>query len=132
MPQIQGNSSADSGRLDGSLQRTTLAAAHFALGVGWGDGEVVLEIATGSTDQRGSFTITSAGASQAQATATVVITFADGAWVTAPFCLVSTTNDNSIDTGHATWSSTTTALTLTLSVDPVDTKIYTFTYVCIA
>lgn len=132
MAQLQGNSSSDGGRLDGSLQKTTLASTHFALGVGWGDGTNVLAITTGSNDQRGKFTITTDGANQAQATATVVITFADGAYAAAPFCIVTTTNTNSIDTGHVTWSSTTTALTLTFSLLPVTAKVYTFTYACIA
>jgi hypothetical protein len=131
MPQLQGTSSSSGGRLDGSLQRTTLAASHFTVGAGWGT-EAVLAITTGSTDQRGKFTVTASTTGVAQATATVVITFADGAWAAAPFCVVTTTNNNSIDTGHVTWSSTTTALTLTFSLLPVDTKVYTFTYACIA
>lgn len=132
MAQQQGASSSAGGRLDGSCVRNVLTSANFALGVGWGDGSVALAITTGSNDQRGKFTVTSAGSNQAQATATVVITFADGAWAAAPFAIVTTTNTNSIDTGHVTWSSTTTALTLTFSLLPVDTKVYTFTYACIA
>ncbi len=131
MAQLQGPSSSSGGRLDGSLQRNTLAAGHVAIGAGWGTTGTVA-ITTGSTDQRGQIVVTASGASFAQATATIVITFADGAWASAPFCIVTTTNDNSIDTGHVTWSSTTTALTLTFSLLPVDTKIYKFTYACIA
>jgi hypothetical protein len=131
MPQLQGGSSPKGGRLDGSLQKTALAASNFALGVGWG-ATGSLSLTAGSTDQRGSFAITAAGAGLAQATATIVLTFADGAYASAPFCLVTTTNTNSIDTGHVTWSATTTALTLTFSLLPVAAAVYTFTYALIA
>lgn len=131
MPQIQGGSSSDGGRLDGSLQKTAVAAANFVVGAGWGT-VAAFALTAGSTDQRGSFTVTASTTGVAQATATIVFTFADGAWAAAPFCIATTTNNNSIDTGHVTWSSTTTALTLTFSLLPVDTKVYTFTYALIA
>lgn len=131
MAQLQGPSSSDGGRLDGSLQQYAVATANFAIGVGWGS-TGSLALTTGSTDQRGQVVITAGGAGLAQATATVVFTFADGAYASAPFCLATTTNDNSIDTGHVTWSSTTTALTLTFSLLPVNTKIYKINYMLVA
>lgn len=131
MAQIQGTSSSSGGRLDGSLQRTTLASSHFTLGAGWGT-TPILAITSGSTDQRGSFTIT-ADATPTQATATIVITFADGAYASAPFALVNTYNDNDIDDGAVvTVETSTTALTMVHSILPVDTKVYTFHYVVIA
>lgn len=133
MAQLQGNISAHGGgRLDGSLQKTALTSSAFALGVGWGDGAVTKSLATGSTDQRGQLTITSVGANQAQATATVVLTFADGAYASAPFVICTSTNNNSIDTGRFTWSSTTTAVTFTFSLLPVDTKAYVLNYLIVA
>jgi hypothetical protein len=131
MAQIQGSSSAAGGRLSGSLQRVAVVAGDFALGAGWGTTGSHTMLA-GSTDQRGQITITASGASFAQATATVVLTFADGAFAAAPFCIPHVTSNSAIDEGHLTWSSTTTALTLTFSVLPVDTKVYKITYVCIA
>lgn len=131
MPQKQGVSSTAGGRVDGSIG-TAITSSNVALGVGWGDGSVALALGTGSNDQRGKISVTSAGANQAQATATVVLTFADGAYASAPFTIVTTTNNNSIDTGHVTWSTTTTAMTLTHSLLPVDTKVYVFTYLNIA
>lgn len=131
MAQLQGSSSADGGRLDGSLQKTAAAAADFALGVGWGTTASAVLLA-GSTDQRGKLTVTSAGTGQAQATATVVHTYADGAYVAAPFAILTVTSNSAIDEGHVTWSSTTTACTWTFSVLPVATKIYVFTYAYIA
>lgn len=131
MPQQQGHSSSNGGRLDGRLQKTTVVTGDFALGAGWGTTASLAFVGTAPTDQRGKFTVTSTGTGQSQATATVVFTFKDGAWESAPTCIVTTTNDNSIDTGHVTWTSTTTALTLTFSLLPVDTKVYTFTYVCV-
>jgi hypothetical protein len=122
------------GRVKGQLTaegQTDLAAGDVAIGAGWGT-TATKAITAGSNDFAGQIVVTSAGASQAQATATVVITFKTP-YATAPrVVLVTTTNDNSIDTGHATWSATTTALTLTFSVLPVATKVYTLNYACIA
>ena len=131
MAQLQGNSSSAGGRLDGSLQKTAPTAASFALGVGWGSTASAV-MTSGSTDQRGQIVISSAGTGQAQATATVVFTYADGAFKAAPFCLATVTSTSSIDEGHLTWSSTTTALTLTFSVLPVSGEDYTITYALIA
>jgi hypothetical protein len=131
MAQLQGNSSSDGGRLDGSLQKTTVVVGDFALGVGWGS-TASAALTAGATDQRGKITITSAGTGQAQATATVVFTYADGAFASAPTCIPHVTSTSAIDEGKLTWTSTTTALTLTYSVLPVATKVYTITYALIA
>jgi hypothetical protein len=130
MAQKQGCSSTAGGRVDGSIG-TAVAAGNVAIGAGWAT-EGSLAITTGSNDQRGQFVVTCGATSPAQATATIVLTFADGAFVSAPFTIVTTTNDNSIDTGHVTWSTTTTAMTLTHSLLPVSTKIYKFTYLNVA
>lgn len=130
MAQKQGNQTTNGGRLDGSVG-TALAAGDVALGAGWGT-TATKAILAGSNDQMGRITVTSSGASQAQATATIVITFADGAYNAAPMCIATVTSNSAIDEGHVTWSTTTTALTLTFSVLPVDTKIYVFTYLCVA
>jgi hypothetical protein len=120
------------GRINGS-SGTAITSSNVALGVGWGDGAVVLAIRTGSNDQAGQFTITSVGSNQAQATATVALTFADGAYSTAPRAvLLSTSNDNALDTGHWKYTCTTTVLTLTHLVLPVATKIYVVDYLVIA
>lgn len=133
MPQQQGGSASTGGRIDGSLQKNALTTSAFALGVGWGDGTLVKSLATGSTDQVGQLTITSVGANQAQATATVVFTFADGAYNAAPFVLVNCTHDNALDTGRFKVTTvTTTAVTFTFSLLPVDTKIYILTYLVVA
>ena len=131
MAQQQGSLRTDGGRLDGSLQKTTVAASDFALGAGWGS-TASAAVTSGSTDQRGQIVVTSGGTGQSQATATVVFTYADGAFASAPFCICTVTSTSAIDEGHLTWSSTTTALTLTYSVLPVDTKEYTITYAVIA
>lgn len=128
MAQKQGR---NRGRIDGS-SGTALAAGSVAIGVGWGTTGTAA-ITSGSNDQAGQIVVTASGASFAQATATVVITFGDGAYASTPRCvLVTTTNDNSIDTGHCTYSCTTTALTITFSLLPVDTKIYKINYLVIA
>lgn len=132
MAQIQGTSTASGGRIDGSLQKNTVVAGDFALGAGWG-GAATIAVATGSTDQRGQITITASTTTPAQATATVVFTFADGAFATAPRTVIlTTTNDNSL-TAYAgvAYSVTTTALTMTYSILPVDAKVYKINYLII-
>lgn len=110
---------------------TALAAADVAIGAGWGT-TATKTVTSGSNDVAGQIVVTSSGASQSQATATVTITF-KSAYASTPRCvLVTTTNDNSIDTGHATYTVSTTALVLTFSVLPVDTKIYKLNYLVIA
>lgn len=111
--------------------QTALSASNVAIGAGWGTTGSAA-ITSGSNDVAGQIVVTASGASFAQATATVVITFTTAYASTPRVVLVTTTNDNSIDTGHATWSATTTALTLTFSVLPVDTKIYKLNYLVVA
>lgn len=133
MAQKQGNSSTDGGRLDGSIG-TAVTSANIAVGAGWGDGAVVVTVAAGSNDQRGSVTIQSVGSNQAQATATVALTFADGAYASTPHAIVMlVNNDNAVTTAQPqSIACTTTALSWTQSVLPVATKIYKFTWLVVA
>lgn len=120
------------GRINASAG-TDITSANIALGVGWGDGATAVSVRSGSNDQAGQISVTSAGANQAQATATVTLTFTDGAYSATPIAaIITTTNNNSIDTGHVTYTLSTTALVMTFSVLPVDTKVYVFNYVIIA
>jgi len=130
MAQKQGPSSTSGGRLDGAIG-TAAVAGDFALGAGWGN-TASAAVTTGSNDQRGTLTVTSAGTGQSQATATVVHTFSDGAYASAPHPIVTVTSTSAIDEGHVTVTCTTTAATWTFSVLPVDTKAYTFHYAYIA
>lgn len=122
MPQNQGAR----GRVSSGDAKAAVAA-DFVIGAGWG-GTATLALATGSTDQCGRFTITASATTPAQATATIVHTFAGGAFDFAPIALVTTTNTNSIDTGHVTCTTTTTAATYTFAVTPVAAAVYTFNY----
>jgi hypothetical protein len=133
MPQKQGSRISDGGRLDGS-NGSEVAAADFALGVGWGDGAVVKTVSDGSTDQRGTIEITSVGANQAQATATVTLTFKDGAYASTPHAIVQLVdNDNAVTTAQPTKVTITdTTLEWTAAVLPVATKKYKFTYIVVA
>lgn len=130
MAQKQGNSSTAGGRLDGSIG-TASVAADFVLGAGWGGS--TFEVTAGSNDQRGELIITCAtGGGLAQATATIVHTYKDGAWAAKPWCTVKCTNDNSL-TAASDWTvaqstTTTTACTWTFQVLPVNAKIYTVRY----
>lgn len=130
MGQIQGSSSSAGGRLDGSVQSASTVAGDFVLGAGWGTTPIVA-LTAGSTDQRGTLQIT-ADATAAQATATIVHTFADGAYDSAPFPQVLVTSNSAIDEGHVVVTTTTTAATWTFSVLPVDTKVYIFHYQYVA
>ena len=130
MAQPQGSLRTDGGRIDGSLG-TDVVAGDFAIGAGFGTTPIVAVLA-GSTDQRGQITVT-ADATAALATATVILTFADGAFVVAPIPFASVHSDNAItDSNSVRAVATTTALTLTLDVLPVDTKVYVFKYACVA
>lgn len=131
MAQQEGISSTAGGRLNGSIQKTATAASNFALGAGWGS-TASATLLTGSTDQRGVLTLTASGSSYSQTTATVVFTYADGAYASAPFPIVTVTSDSAIDEGHVVVTSTTTATTWTFSVLPVSTKIYIFRYLIVA
>ncbi len=133
MPQLQGSKTSNGGRLDGS-NATAVTSANIALGVGWGDGTLVKTVASGSTDQRGSVTITSVGSNQAQATATVTLTFVDGAYASTPFAMVMlTANTNAVTTAQPqSQVISTTGLSWIASVLPVDTKTYTFTWFVVA
>ena len=133
MAQKQGNSSASEGRLGGQIG-TLPVAGGFALGAGWGT-TASLAVTAGSTDQRGSCTITSAGTGQAQATATVVATFIDGSYAATPGCAIVhlTANTNGITEAQPMGQAvTTTTLSWTHSVLPVATKTYTFSWIVIA
>ena len=131
MAQPQGASTTAAGRLDGSVG-TAAVSGDFALGAGWGAGTKALT--TGSNAQRGELAITAiTGGGLAQATATVIFTFPDGAYASAPFVYVDETNDNSIDTGRfAITAVTTTAVTFTFSLLPVTTKVYKLRYLVVA
>ncbi len=123
MAQAQGRTNK---RLNGS-QGTASVAGSYVLGAGWGStGSAV--VTSGSNAQRGTLTLTASGSSYAQATATVVFTFPDGAWSSAPFGLVQVTSDSAIDEGHVVVVNTTTTSTWTFSVLPVSTHIYIFRY----
>lgn len=130
MAQKQGNSSTSGGRLDCSIG-TAAVAADFALGAGWGDGTLVKTVTALSNAQGGTIAITSVGSNQAQATATVTFTFPDGAYAARPrVCLVQLTdNTSAVTVAQPTAISwTTTTLSWTQAVIPVDTKVYTFTW----
>lgn len=126
MPQLIGTQSSSGGRLH-ATNATDLTSADFTLGAGWGT-TPILAITAGSNDVSGHFTIT-CDATAAQATATVVIVFTDGAYPNTPHSVVTMFSDNAItDSGSVRSVCTTTQVTITCDVLPVDTKDYTFSY----
>jgi len=132
MPQKQGSKISDGGRLDGT-NGTAVAAANFAIGVGWG-GTATFTVTAGSTDQRGQIVITASATTPAQATATVTLTFVDGAYAAAPFAIVQLATNTDVVTfgGPTAVAATTTALSWVSSIIPVAAKVYTYNYVVIA
>lgn len=133
MAQLQGDRTSAGGRLDGS-NANPVTAANIALGAGWGNTPATVTVASGSTDQRGSCTVTSKGTGQSQATATVTLTFVDGAYEKTPFAIVmQTANTHAIaEAQPQSQTVSTTALEWTASVTPVDTDTYTFTWLVVA
>lgn len=126
MTQKLGSSSSKGGRITGDLG-TVLTSSNIAVGAGWGTSPD-LTIASGSNDVRGILTIT-AKATPSQSTATVIITYADGAYPSAPHPIVNMHSDQAIgDSGSVRAVSTTTALTITSDVLPVAGKIYVIKY----
>jgi hypothetical protein len=104
-----------------------LVAGDFTIGAGFGT-TPILAITAGSNDISGHFTVT-CDATAAQATATIVIVFTDLAYPNAPHAIANVFSDNAItDSGSVRAVVTTTQITITLDVLPVDTKVYTFSY----
>lgn len=132
MPQLQGSKSSSGGRLDGS-NASAVAAANFAIGAGWG-GTATFTVTAGSTDVRGQIVITASATTPAQATATVALTFVDGAYASTPFpFVVLALSDNAVNDPQPTAvAATTTGISWKSGVLPVATKIYTFNYALIA
>lgn len=132
MAQKQGSKTSDGGRLDGS-NATAVTDADFAIGAGWG-GTATFTVTAGSTDQRGQIVITASATTPAQATATVALTFVDGAYASTPFAIVQLAlSTNAVaDPQPTAVSATTTGLSWTSGVLPVATKEYTFNYAVIA
>lgn len=133
MPQKQGNNTADGGRLSGA-NASAVTTANFAIGAGWG-GTATFTVTDGSTDQCGQIEITASATTPAQATATVTLTFADGAYASAPFAFVvlaAPPTDAVTFGGPINQACTTTALSWVSSVVPVATKIYRYNYAVIA
>lgn len=129
MPQKQGIQSTASGRLDGSIG-TALASGDVTLGAGWGDA-ATLAITSGSNAQRGTLAVTASTTGVDQATATIAVVFPDGAYASTPFLQTksSTNSAGELDTGRfAVTSLSTTGFTVTYSVLPVDTFVYTLHY----
>ncbi len=96
-------------------QGTSLVAGDFALHANWGTTASIGTI-TG-TDQRSRATITSAGTGQG-ANPTVILTFKDGTWTTAPFFVVSRAGGSQPTVQFEVTTITATALTLTFQGTP--------------
>lgn len=104
---------------------TSLVAGDFALSAGWGDAASIGTI-TGK-DQWCQFTVTSSGTGQG-ASPTIILTFKDGTWTTAP--IVQANRQEFANQPTVTFSVTTvtaTAVTLTFNGTPVAAETYRLT-----
>lgn len=134
MAQKQGSSSTVSGRV-GAEVGTVVTSANIALGAGWGTTASIAMTNALSNDQAGTFTITSSGTGQAQATANVTLTFIDGAYEGVPRAAIVTlqSSSNAVTEAQPTQvTSSTTALSWRHSVLPVAAATYRYSYLVVA
>lgn len=112
---------------------TSLVNGDFALSAGWGNTATVV-VTSGSTDSRGTATITANGSSIAP-NPTATLTFKDGAYTTVPFILGTLYTDNADPAAGieivTVVTSTTTQTTFQLLGTPVAGRIYTFAWITI-
>jgi hypothetical protein len=105
---------------------TSLSNANFSISGQWGTGASVTAGAN-ATDQQGSFTIVAATGPSANGT--VTMTFADGAFASAPHGLCFLTGGSGAGTNPAVnVSTTTTNVTFQMFFTPVNGQSYTFSY----
>lgn len=105
---------------------TAVITGDFALSAGWGTTASVSAIQTGSRDTRGRITVTSSGTGQA-ANPTIVLTFHDGAYTSAPFAVVcrSGGSQRSVPVEVTTTSTT---MTISFIGTPVAAETYVISY----
>jgi len=114
------------GRETGHAASRAIVAGDIVLGAGWG-GAATHAVTAGSTDKRGEVVITASATTPAQATSTVVLTFAQ-AYGDTPFAVVIQSANDEAATVQPPRDvvATTTTLTWKSSVVPVSTKIYKY------
>lgn len=110
---------------DGTRWRTVdgadgpaLQSSDFALGNGTGSFGTTASVSVkaGSTSKRWRITITTGGAGIAAGTATVTLTFPEGAYPSAPFGSTPRQNGGTMTTNNVFWTETTTTIVLTLTL----------------
>ena len=101
---------------------TTPIAGDFALHANWGATASIGSIV--GNDQRLKFTVTSAGAGTGL-NPTIIFTFKDGTWTTAPFAYV-IRNGGDQPTVVNTVATSATTLTITFNGTPVAGETYTY------
>ncbi len=133
MAQKQGNNSATEGRLGGELG-TVITSANIALGAGWGSTATVSAVDAGANDQRGNFTITAGGSGLAQNTATVTLTFVDGAYAATPYAVVvlAVSSNAANEPQPTAQACSTTQLSFKAGALPVAAATYKYSYIVVA
>jgi hypothetical protein len=104
---------------------TSLEVDDFGLAPTWGDKAEIRDIH--ATDQRGRFTVRSAGQGQAFGPR-LTIKFKDGPWATAPFAVVAR-NGGDQPSVAPQWSTTERTLTITFPALPRAGEAYTFEFI---
>lgn len=105
---------------------TALENSDFALSSGFGDSASVA-VDAGSTDQRGSITVTCGGTGQG-ANPTITLTFKDGTWTDAPFAVACRVTGNDQQTIPITVATTATTLVMTFRGTASGSEVYKIAY----
>ncbi|MBV9766017.1 MAG: hypothetical protein JOZ48_14320 [Acidobacteriaceae bacterium] len=109
----------------GSQGATALASGDLRLGPGWGSGATVSSI--DANDQRGRFTISSAGTGQVS-NPTVTLNFKDGPWPKPPFAVIAR-NGGAQPAITPLWSTNTTSIVVTFPGTPKPGEKYSFEFI---
>lgn len=105
---------------------TDHVAGDYALSAGWGSTASISAVS--AVDNRGQFTVTSAGTGQG-ANPTITLTFKDGAYAGGkPFFSIVRNGGDQL-TVTQSWTTTTTTLVITWAGTPVAGQTYTFEFV---
>lgn len=108
---------------------TALVAGDIAPGANWGDTAAVSIVS--ADDSGGTFRVTCGGAGIAP-NPSLIISFKDGTWTTAPFAMAVLEGCSVVtDFGAVGVGSLATTLTLQYKGTPVNTRFYDFRFVCI-
>ncbi len=104
---------------------TDHVTGDYALHANWGNAASISNLS--AKDQRGKFTVNSAGAGQST-NPTITLTFKDGSWTTTPQAIVVRNGGDQI-TAPTSWTTSATQLVITFSGTPVGGEQYNYNFI---